>query len=121
MRYGGLITMCGATLEAREKTADRMQQETGAIQIHPFNDPRIIRFPHISFIFCSGTKVVNHFFLVCPCQFIMTLCTFPFLYRFLASCSLLRKEVLIFFSLSTNQVLLLNADQDQSFKVPLCT
>lgn len=42
-RYGGLITVCEPTLESRELTAGRVQEDTGAALIHPFNDPRIIR------------------------------------------------------------------------------
>ncbi|MEK6237690.1 MAG: pyridoxal-phosphate dependent enzyme, partial [Planctomycetales bacterium] len=40
--YGGLITLCEPTLAAREETAARVQQETGATLVHPYNDYRII-------------------------------------------------------------------------------
>ena len=40
--YGGIITFCKPTLEARESTADGIINETGAVMIHPFNDYRII-------------------------------------------------------------------------------
>jgi serine racemase len=42
-RYGGQITLCKPTLESRGKEAARIQQETGAVLIHSYNDPRIIR------------------------------------------------------------------------------
>lgn len=41
-RYGGQIVWCEATLESRESVASKLQQETGAVLIHPFNDKRII-------------------------------------------------------------------------------
>ena len=40
--YGGLITLCESTLEARETTLAKVQQETGAIIVHPYNDERVI-------------------------------------------------------------------------------
>jgi len=40
--YGGLITLCESTLEARETTLAKVQQETGAIVVHPYNDERVI-------------------------------------------------------------------------------
>ncbi|MBI5942787.1 MAG: pyridoxal-phosphate dependent enzyme [Chloroflexi bacterium] len=40
--YGGLITFCEPTLEAREGTLDRIRLETGATVIHPYNDERVI-------------------------------------------------------------------------------
>ena len=40
--YRGIITFCEPTLEARESTADRIIEETGAIFVHPYNDYRII-------------------------------------------------------------------------------
>lgn len=40
--YGGEITECEPTLEARETTAARVIEETGAELIHPYNDYRII-------------------------------------------------------------------------------
>ena len=43
-RYGGQVIWSEATLESRESTARKVQQETGAILIHPFNDKRIIRY-----------------------------------------------------------------------------
>jgi threonine dehydratase len=40
--YGGKITFCKPTLKDREATALAIQQETGAILIHPYNDYRMI-------------------------------------------------------------------------------
>lgn len=40
--YGGIITFCEPTLKARETTASKIIQETGATMVHPFNDYRII-------------------------------------------------------------------------------
>lgn len=40
--YGGRITTCQPTLEAREKTLDSILGETGAHFVHPYDDPRVI-------------------------------------------------------------------------------
>lgn len=40
--YGGIITECEPTLEARETTAHKIQQEKGATFVHPFNDFNVI-------------------------------------------------------------------------------
>jgi threonine dehydratase len=40
--YGGRITFCEPTQADREATAERIQTETGAVMIHPYNDERII-------------------------------------------------------------------------------
>jgi len=40
--YGGEITECTPTLEARESTAKKIQEEKGATFIHPFNDLNVI-------------------------------------------------------------------------------
>ncbi len=40
--YGGLITFCEPTLEARENTMDGIRLETGANVVHPYNDERVI-------------------------------------------------------------------------------
>jgi threonine dehydratase len=40
--YGGRITLCEPTLEARESTCDRLIEETGATLIHPYDDARVI-------------------------------------------------------------------------------
>jgi len=40
--YGGQITFCEATLEARESTLAKIANETGATVIHPYNDERVI-------------------------------------------------------------------------------
>lgn len=40
--YGGRIVFCDPTLEAREATLARVQQETGATFVPPYNDPLVI-------------------------------------------------------------------------------
>jgi threonine dehydratase len=40
--YGGQITFCEPNLESRESTLKKVIEETGAIEIHPYNDTRII-------------------------------------------------------------------------------
>jgi threonine dehydratase len=40
--YGGQITFCEPTLEARETTLDKIKRDTGATMVHPFNDERVI-------------------------------------------------------------------------------
>ena len=40
--YGGIITFCEPTLEARESTLKEIINKTGAIEIHPYNNLRII-------------------------------------------------------------------------------
>jgi threonine dehydratase len=40
--YGGIITFCEPTLEARESTLEKVKQETGANVVHPYNDERVI-------------------------------------------------------------------------------
>ncbi len=40
--YGGQITFCEPTLEARESTLDGIRQKTGATVIHPYNNERVI-------------------------------------------------------------------------------
>jgi threonine dehydratase len=40
--YGGIITFCEPTLEARESTLAGIQKETGAVVVHPYNDERVI-------------------------------------------------------------------------------
>ena len=40
--YGGKIIECEPTLEAREESETRLQEETGAIFIHPSNDPNVM-------------------------------------------------------------------------------
>jgi threonine dehydratase len=40
--YGGIITFCEPTLAAREETQARIIADTGAVEIHPYNNPRII-------------------------------------------------------------------------------
>src|SRR5258708_24443961 len=40
--YGGRITFCEPKVSARAETAARIQKETGAVMIHPYDDDRII-------------------------------------------------------------------------------
>lgn len=40
--YGGQITLCAPTLEAREATLLRIYEKTGANVVHPYNDERVI-------------------------------------------------------------------------------
>lgn len=40
--YGGQITFCEPTISARAETAARVQAETGAVLVHPYDDDRII-------------------------------------------------------------------------------
>jgi threonine dehydratase len=40
--YGGKITFCEPRISARQETCDRMQRETGAHLVHPYDDDRII-------------------------------------------------------------------------------
>lgn len=40
--YGGQITFCEPTLEARENTLNRIKLDTGATVVHPYNDERVI-------------------------------------------------------------------------------
>ncbi|MCZ2126468.1 MAG: pyridoxal-phosphate dependent enzyme [Anaerolineales bacterium] len=40
--YGGQITFCEPTLEARENALERIRRATGASVIHPYNDERVI-------------------------------------------------------------------------------
>jgi threonine dehydratase len=40
--YGGQITFCKPTLQARESTTEQIVKETGATVVHPYNDYRVI-------------------------------------------------------------------------------
>lgn len=40
--YGGQLTLCEPTLAARQAEADRIQRATGAVFIHPYDDPTVI-------------------------------------------------------------------------------
>ena len=40
--YGGKITFCEPRVSARKETCDRVQAETGAVLVHPYDDDRII-------------------------------------------------------------------------------
>ena len=80
--YGGKIVLCDPTLKAREATADRIAQETGATFMHPSNDPEVILgqgtaamelledHPDLDYIFTpvggggliAGTALAAHYF-----------------------------------------------------------
>lgn len=40
--YGGIVTLCKPTLEAREETLKEVISKTNAVEIHPYNNLRII-------------------------------------------------------------------------------
>jgi threonine dehydratase len=40
--YGGRITFCEPTVSSRNETAARLQAETGAMMVHPYDDDRIV-------------------------------------------------------------------------------
>ena len=40
--YGGIITECEPSTSSREATFAKVQEETGADFVHPYNDPRVI-------------------------------------------------------------------------------
>jgi threonine dehydratase len=40
--YGGKISFCTPSLESRESTLENIKKSTGSIEIHPYNDYRII-------------------------------------------------------------------------------
>ena len=42
-QYGGIVKFCKPNLKAREETLKEVQEETGAIEIHPYNNRVIIR------------------------------------------------------------------------------
>jgi threonine dehydratase len=80
--YGGEITFCEPTLEAREETLRRIQLQTGATEIHPYNNVHIIagqataalemirEYPDLDLILApvggggllSGTALAAHYF-----------------------------------------------------------
>lgn len=40
--YGGQVTFCDPTLQAREETAAKIMEETGATLLHPYNNTHVI-------------------------------------------------------------------------------
>src|SRR5207237_2728720 len=40
--YGGKITFCEPKVSSRKEVCDRVQEETGAYLVHPYDDDRII-------------------------------------------------------------------------------
>lgn len=81
-QYGGIITFCEATLAARETTAAQVQEATGAVFIHPYDNYDIIAGqatatmellnaqPDLDLLFVpvggggllSGAALANHYF-----------------------------------------------------------
>ena len=81
-QYGGIITFCAPTLEARETTAAEVQSQTGAVLVHPYNNYDIIagqstttlelleEHPNIHTLYVpvggggllSGAALANHYF-----------------------------------------------------------
>ncbi|NAS12621.1 pyridoxal-phosphate dependent enzyme [Poritiphilus flavus] len=82
LEYGGEITICEPTLEARNRTAELISKETGATFIHPSNEPDVIVgqgtaalellevSPDLQFLFApiggggliAGTAMASHYF-----------------------------------------------------------
>ncbi len=80
--YGGQITFCPPTLEARESTLKKILEKTGAVEIHPYNNRQVIAgqatagmelledFPSLDLVLCpvggggllSGTALAAHYF-----------------------------------------------------------
>lgn len=80
--YGGQITFCKPTLEARESTLKQIIRKTGATEIHPYNNLQVIEgqataamelleeHPDIDLLLCpvggggllSGTALAAHYF-----------------------------------------------------------
>ena len=80
--YGGVIHFCKANLEARESTLAKVQQKTNAIEIHPYDNYKIIEgqataakelleeHDDLDYIIApvggggllAGTALANHFF-----------------------------------------------------------
>jgi serine racemase len=50
-RYGGRVIWSDANMESRESIARRVQEETGAVLVHPFNDKYTIRLSFATRIF----------------------------------------------------------------------
>ncbi|MCX6267124.1 MAG: pyridoxal-phosphate dependent enzyme [Bacteroidetes bacterium] len=81
--YGGIITFCEPTLEARETTLAGILEKTGAIEVHPYNNEKVIagqataalelirEIQHLDIIMApvggggllSGTSLSVHYFL----------------------------------------------------------
>ncbi|GAX82601.1 hypothetical protein CEUSTIGMA_g10027.t1 [Chlamydomonas eustigma] len=40
--YGGTLYFCAPTIDAREEECMRIQQDTGAAFVHPYNDPKVM-------------------------------------------------------------------------------
>lgn len=64
-RYGGQVIWSEATMQSREEIAGKVQQDTGAVLIHPFNDKQIIRFVSVLFLDAVSFQLDNQFNLYC--------------------------------------------------------
>src|ERR1700693_5204181 len=40
--YGGRVTLCEPTMTSRNEASNRLQSETGALLVHPYDDDRVI-------------------------------------------------------------------------------
>jgi len=80
--YGGAIFFCKPTLEARESMLKKVLEETGAVEVHPYNNLKVIEgqataamellqeLPGLDIILCpvggggllSGTALAAHYF-----------------------------------------------------------
>ncbi len=64
-RYGGRLVFCEPTHRAREEAAGRIVRETGAVLVHPYNDPRVIAGQGTAALeFCEDVPDLDA--IVCP-------------------------------------------------------
>jgi threonine dehydratase len=42
LHFSGALYFCAPTIDAREEECLRIQKETGAVFVHPYNDPRVM-------------------------------------------------------------------------------
>ena len=52
--YGGLVTECVPTLEARETTAQAIIDDTGATFIHPYDNPHVMAGQVVAIVIDGG-------------------------------------------------------------------
>ena len=69
--YGGIITECESTIEAREAAAKRIVEETGASFLHPSNDINVIIGQGLQHMNCCwiilSLIVLSHLLVVVDC------------------------------------------------------
>ncbi len=65
-QYGGTITFCEPTLQAREATLDKVRENTGATFIHPYNNHDIIEGQATCFAEMLGQLEFQPDYLVVP-------------------------------------------------------